>query len=575
MTGAVALDWVSCDDRTLPLDAPVLILLDEIISFPLYVEALKFAFHENNMIRVALRTLTLNVYHGSNADSTVPTAFVEDTVVQIEDTLYYFSDVMSPEQDMASIVAAALFYQPDFLDMKQGAPNVLSLSDKSSDEEYSEDNLVGEYDSYELDQETSNHPADDDFKTEVDISRKVLENLIKSSEKSEPSGNEGSDIDTKTEAEHNTSEKKQKQTNLPAAKLENSKSVAEEGSIVPASFSTITKLIFNLQIDRAQEDGSVVFHDGNSIIADVIMHCTGLQLRVCGPKPPKPTQGWAARRCFVKYATSEEAERAIRALHDQYTLPRAMSPIQVRFADGERECHGIESFSKHGDSIYFEEKGDTPVLNIIQYIPSTFNSKATGLTINQQLKPLCSLDMYLQVSLSISTKTDSQSATLNVRIPSWTFANGAKATLNDKDLGLISPVRMASPRESTFPLAVYARHASPSPTSPRGFNSAAIPSPPSADRRVSPRRAPPPPPLARRPCDLLFIHPQLCHRSEFGNVEAEIISKNKDLFPGTVTFDDFLWAFGILRSRVFSGLRGDKLALIPLADLVNHSDDIT
>jgi protein CLEC16A len=37
---------------------------DEVISFPLYVEALKFAFHEDSMIRVAIRTLTLNVYHG-------------------------------------------------------------------------------------------------------------------------------------------------------------------------------------------------------------------------------------------------------------------------------------------------------------------------------------------------------------------------------------------------------------------------------------------------------------------------------------------------------------------------------
>ncbi|KAF0912980.1 hypothetical protein E2562_019784 [Oryza meyeriana var. granulata] len=64
-------------------------------------------------------------------------------------------------------------------------------------------------------------------------------------------------------------------------------------------------------------------------------------------------------------------------------------------------------------------------------------------------------------------------------------------------------------------------------------------------------------------------------QSEFDSVEAEIINANKELFPGIVTFDDFLWAFGILRSRVFAGLRGDKLALIPLADLVNHSDDIT
>uniref|UniRef100_A0A0D9ZIK9 FPL domain-containing protein n=1 Tax=Oryza glumipatula TaxID=40148 RepID=A0A0D9ZIK9_9ORYZ len=188
---------------------------DEVISFPLYVEALKFAFHEDSMIRVAIRTLTLNVYHVGdesvnrfvsraplsdyfsdmvnhfqkqcidldklvvrsvrNADSAVPTASVEDAIVQIEDTLYYFSDVMSSgipdlgrfitenilqllvfrfllpslqrqstdlgisvttsmyliccilhifkNKDMASTVAAALFHQPDCHDRKQGTPN--------------------------------------------------------------------------------------------------------------------------------------------------------------------------------------------------------------------------------------------------------------------------------------------------------------------------------------------------------------------------------------------------------------------------------------------------------------------
>ncbi|CAN6195905.1 unnamed protein product [Urochloa humidicola] len=64
-------------------------------------------------------------------------------------------------------------------------------------------------------------------------------------------------------------------------------------------------------------------------------------------------------------------------------------------------------------------------------------------------------------------------------------------------------------------------------------------------------------------------------QSEFESVEAEIINANKDFFPGTITFDDFLWAFGVLRSRVFPELRGDKLALIPFADLVNHSPAIT
>ncbi|XP_028109766.1 flowering time control protein FCA-like isoform X2 [Camellia sinensis] len=41
--------------------------------------------------------------------------------------------------------------------------------------------------------------------------------------------------------------------------------------------------------------------------------------------------------CFIKYATSEEADRAIRGLHNQHTLPGGVGPIQVRYADGERE----------------------------------------------------------------------------------------------------------------------------------------------------------------------------------------------------------------------------------------------
>ncbi|PKA56573.1 Flowering time control protein FCA [Apostasia shenzhenica] len=41
--------------------------------------------------------------------------------------------------------------------------------------------------------------------------------------------------------------------------------------------------------------------------------------------------------CFIKYANSEQADRAIRALHNQYTLPGGTGPVQVRYADGERE----------------------------------------------------------------------------------------------------------------------------------------------------------------------------------------------------------------------------------------------
>ncbi|CAM8891940.1 unnamed protein product [Rhodiola kirilowii] len=107
---------------------------EDVISFPLYVEAIRFAFHEEGMIRIAVRALTLNVYHvgddsvnkyissspradyfsnlvtffckqcitlnGLIADTSKNTN-VESTstilayVDEIEDNLYYFSDVIS------------------------------------------------------------------------------------------------------------------------------------------------------------------------------------------------------------------------------------------------------------------------------------------------------------------------------------------------------------------------------------------------------------------------------------------------------------------------------------------------
>ncbi|OWM89043.1 hypothetical protein CDL15_Pgr023889 [Punica granatum] len=107
---------------------------DEIVSFPLYVEAIRFAFHEENMIRTAIRALTLNVYHvgddGVNRFVASPPhakyfsnmvkffckqcidlnglvtnasgksepdliAKIFSAVDEIEDTLYYFSDIIS------------------------------------------------------------------------------------------------------------------------------------------------------------------------------------------------------------------------------------------------------------------------------------------------------------------------------------------------------------------------------------------------------------------------------------------------------------------------------------------------
>ncbi|KAK2990212.1 hypothetical protein RJ640_014664 [Escallonia rubra] len=72
--------------------------------------------------------------------------------------------------------------------------------------------------------------------------------------------------------------------------------------------------------------------------------------------------------CFIKYATSEEADGAIRALHNQHTLPGGVGPIQVRYADGERERVGaveyklfVGSLNKQATEKEVEEGCDQPL----------------------------------------------------------------------------------------------------------------------------------------------------------------------------------------------------------------------
>ncbi|TMW88862.1 hypothetical protein EJD97_017971 [Solanum chilense] len=102
---------------------------------------------------------------------------------------------------------------------------------------------------------------------------------------------------------------------------------------------------------------------------------------------------------------------------------------------------GIESFSKLGDSIYFEEKGNSPGLYIIQYIPSSLDWKSGQVLVSQKIEPAVSWDNRLRVTITISSNGHSSGAlsTLNLRIPSWTHSSGAKATLNGKDLSLPTP----------------------------------------------------------------------------------------------------------------------------------------
>ncbi|XP_020682275.1 uncharacterized protein LOC110099462 [Dendrobium catenatum] len=101
---------------------------------------------------------------------------------------------------------------------------------------------------------------------------------------------------------------------------------------------------------------------------------------------------------------------------------------------------GIESFSKLGDSIYFEELGSSHGLYITQFIPSSFKWKSGGITVIQKIKPFSSIEPLLQISFDISsTEASSQTSTLNFRIPFWTARNGGKATLNSQELPLTDP----------------------------------------------------------------------------------------------------------------------------------------
>ncbi|KAH0746497.1 hypothetical protein KY285_008154 [Solanum tuberosum] len=102
---------------------------------------------------------------------------------------------------------------------------------------------------------------------------------------------------------------------------------------------------------------------------------------------------------------------------------------------------GIESFSKLGDSIYFEEKGNSPGLYIIQYISSTLDWKSGQVVVSQSVDPVVSWDNRLLVTIMVSSKGNETSApsTLNLRIPSWTDSSSAKASLNGENLSLPPP----------------------------------------------------------------------------------------------------------------------------------------
>ncbi|KAI4385364.1 hypothetical protein MLD38_003400 [Melastoma candidum] len=99
---------------------------------------------------------------------------------------------------------------------------------------------------------------------------------------------------------------------------------------------------------------------------------------------------------------------------------------------------GIESFSKMGDSIYFEEDGQTSGVYVIQYVSSSFDWEAGQLVITQNVDPVVSFDPYLRANFTFKPKVEGKTSTLNFRIPSWSNS-GSKAALNGNSLAVSSP----------------------------------------------------------------------------------------------------------------------------------------
>ncbi|CAH2072889.1 unnamed protein product [Thlaspi arvense] len=97
---------------------------------------------------------------------------------------------------------------------------------------------------------------------------------------------------------------------------------------------------------------------------------------------------------------------------------------------------GIESFSKLGDSIYFQEDGVSPAIYVTQYISSSLDWKSAGLLLSQKVKPVVSWDPYMRVTFSFSSSKGGvgKESTLNLRIPVWTNSEGAKVSLNGQAL---------------------------------------------------------------------------------------------------------------------------------------------
>ncbi|XP_051118501.1 uncharacterized protein LOC127242834 [Andrographis paniculata] len=100
---------------------------------------------------------------------------------------------------------------------------------------------------------------------------------------------------------------------------------------------------------------------------------------------------------------------------------------------------GIESFSKLGDSIYFEEKAKVPTLYIVQYIRSSFDWVSGKFRLRQNVERVVSWRHRVRVVFEIEWGEGTSGAALNFRIPVWTRLDSSRALLNGKNLRVSTP----------------------------------------------------------------------------------------------------------------------------------------
>ncbi|XP_028784892.1 protein TRANSPARENT TESTA 9 isoform X2 [Neltuma alba] len=100
---------------------------DAVVSFPLYTEALRFAHHEERMIKTAIRALTLNIYHVSDV-----MVFRFITTPPVSE---YFSDLVYRLRDICFHLDACLHSRGE-MDMQKGRNSLIVESDKVVDDLY-------------------------------------------------------------------------------------------------------------------------------------------------------------------------------------------------------------------------------------------------------------------------------------------------------------------------------------------------------------------------------------------------------------------------------------------------------